>query len=98
MPVKEVFSNAERTIPSTPLREGVPQAHGQRSCPKDEYGFDLALGSGSFGTPRIMNGWWVRYPPALSTKMRFYLTSIRSFDKNEILLNESKNLILILTQ
>lgn len=54
MPVKEVFSNAERTIPSTPLREGVPQAHGQRSCPKDEYGFDLALGSGSFGTPTYL--------------------------------------------
>ena len=54
MPVKEVFSNAERTIPSTPLRESVPQAHGQRSCPKDEYGFDLAWGRGPFGTPRYL--------------------------------------------
>ena len=54
MPVKEVFSYAEITIPSTPASGSVPQAHGQRSCPKDEYGFDLGWGSGSFGTPRYL--------------------------------------------
>ena len=77
--VKEVFSYAGMTTWDKDKDKAVPKAHGQLCCPYGEYGFDLASGGALLCEPRFMNGCRVRYPTALPIKMRFHLTSLRTY-------------------